>query len=87
MVPERIFSENLFAHFFLSDDESVRELVANLYRLFIRTPGANEATPQEILYHSFQLYLEHRVSSIFLIAKIARKVFGLTDRYLEFHTK
>lgn len=62
LIPHRLYPDKAYIGCLLSDDECVRDMVVNLYRVSFRAPGADEATPQEILPHVIQLYQKYRVS-------------------------
>lgn len=63
LIPNRLFQDEFYKGCLLSDDQKIRNNVADLYRVSFRVPGTDDAAPQEILRHAIQLYREYRVSN------------------------
>lgn len=63
LIPNRLYPDGIYISCLHSDDQRVLDSVVELYRVSFRAPGAEEATPQEILCHAIRLYQQYRVSS------------------------
>lgn len=68
----RLFPDMFYSICLLSDDQTVREQVSELYRESFRKADTDEPDSQAILCHAIRLYLDYRVSfrTFFLVYAI-----------------
>lgn len=67
MISDSLFNDTFYKGCLLSVDQTVRDNVANLYRVAFQKPGTDgpgtyEPDTQKILSHAMELYKDYRVS-------------------------